>query len=165
MGYTIETRKSKIRKIALYCWSQVFFMYFFVATAQSGNVIILINGELVTSGLLQINTSFSDSPIKYSTEYAPGILNINDRAWKIISNDSLGRFNLTFQHQTFKREKSNITFYEVDLSKSLLGMRYVIINIYDFKKKKYRRWYGPYTDKNYIAEISYPGSPLLVRYN
>lgn len=143
----------------------LFFILITGVRAQTGNVIIQINNELITSGLLRMKIIINNSPYTYSAEYVPGELSISEKAWDIIKQDSIGKFQLNFQYQTFKGQRSKFASFEVDLTKSLLQQKYLIINVYDFRKKRFERWYGPYTNKDYLVELSYPGSPVYVRYN
>ncbi|WP_422859482.1 hypothetical protein ACOKFD_00640 [Flagellimonas sp. S174] len=141
-------------------------LYFFILSihGQKGNVIIQINNELLTSGMLQPKVKPVNSSFSYYAEYDSGILTISDKAWEEIEKDSIGKFSLGFQYRTCEKDKSNIAFFEIELSRQLLNQPYLIINIYDFRNRKYRRWYGPHTEKNYLVEFKYPGSPVFVRY-
>ncbi len=132
--------------------------------SQSGNIIIQINDILLTSEITVLNVKTELSPYTFSAEYIPGKLTLSEKAWEIIKNDSVGNFKLSFNYQTFKRKKVKSKNFTIELSKYQLTKNYLIINIYDFRNRKYRKWYGPYTTKEYLIELIYPNGPFYPRY-
>ncbi|WP_127019458.1 hypothetical protein [Flagellimonas beolgyonensis] len=133
---------------------------------QSPNVIIQVNDELIISGIAQTKINISEGGFNKSfwVDYFPGKLILSQSAWEMIRKDSIGTFEFQFDYYTFKGQKSEIKNFKIVLSKSLLWGDYLIINIYDFRDRKYRKWYGPYTEKDYLVELKYPNGPIYARY-
>ena len=133
---------------------------------QNGNVIIQVNGKLITDGLANTYVKVNDDGTdrSFDVSYVPGKIAIRETVWEFIERDSSGTFDFHFDYYTFKRQKTDIKNFKVELSKGLLEKEYLIINIYDFRNRKYRKWYGPYTEEEYLVEFRYPNGPMYPPY-
>ena len=133
---------------------------------QNGNVIIQVNGKLITQPISSPHIRVNDDGIdrSFGVSYVPGKFAISENVWKFIEKDSSRTFDFNFYYSTFKRKKSYSKKFKVELSDGLLKKEYLIINIYDFRNRKYRKWYGPYTDEDYLVELIYPNGPVYPPY-
>tara|TARA_R110002167_G_scaffold7772_2_gene36402 strand:- start:1838 stop:2302 length:465 start_codon:yes stop_codon:yes gene_type:complete len=138
----------------------------FVTYGQESNVIIQVNDKLVLDGFANsfVKVNYDGKLRSFPVDYTPGKLKLSEKVWNIISQDSTGKFNLHFDFYTFKKQKSKIANFKAELTLGLLKSDYLIINIYDFRDRKYRKWYGPYTDEKYLVEFRYPNGPIHVRH-
>ena len=130
---------------------------------QNANFIIQVNDELVTEGILNLTLTYDSGAEKISStsvKYVPGNLNLSDIVWSKIQSDSISSFVLSFNYQTFEKDKSYIENFELTLTKEDFYREYIIFNIYDFRDKKYKKWYQRYTDKNYLVNKQFPGSGI-----
>jgi hypothetical protein len=137
-----------------------------VTYGQESNVIIQVNDKLILEGFANsyVRVNYHGKLRSFPVDYTPGKLTLSEKIWQIISEDSLGKFDLHFDFYTFKRHKTKIANFKAELTIGLLKSDYLIINIYDFRNRKYRKWYGPYTDDEYLVEFRYPDGPIHVRY-
>jgi hypothetical protein len=129
------------------------------------NFIIQINERLAIDGLSGINFSFDsvDSKEKYNVEYVPGELTISDDLWTRISSDTSKRIFLKFDYNTFTGDRHDIAIFFVEMKKYHLEQQYMILNIYDFRNRKYKHWYQWHTDKHFLAELNFPNSGVYIR--
>ena len=129
------------------------------------NFIIQINEKLVVDGLSDIHLTFDsvDSKKGFAIDYVPGDLIISDEIWKKINLDTSTRFFLKFNYNTFTKGDQKTANFFVGLTKDNLMQRYLILNIYDFRNKKYKRWYQWHTDKEFLAELTFPNSGVYIR--
>ena len=133
--------------------------------AQSVNLIIQVNDKLIIDGLSRMYLRF-DSTIEAKTiqvGYVPGELTLPEEIWKTINSDSSLRFSLHFDYNTFVGDKHQIESFYAELSPNILKERYLIVNIYDFRNRKYKRWYQWHTNEHFLAELRYPNSGLYIR--
>lgn len=130
-------------------------------------MIIQVNNELVVSGIGRPSITINQGETKksFGVDYVPGKLTMSQNAWELITNDTIGSFDFQFDYYTSKGQNLDIKRFKAILSKNLLDSNYLIINIYDFRNRKYRKWYGPYTEEDYLVELNYPNGPIYVRYN
>ncbi len=133
-------------------------------TAQNFNVILQVNdinlnGE-ITNLYLSNNNQKTDE--KIYVDYYPGDLIINnynkEKFEKLNEN-----FFLTFTHNTFKKGIQDLKTFNIKLHKKNLEQPYLIINVYDFRNHKYKKWYQYLTKDDYIAQITFPNSGLYIR--
>ncbi|REC45560.1 MULTISPECIES: hypothetical protein [unclassified Chryseobacterium] len=135
--------------------------------AQNFNVILQVNdvnidGE-ITAMSLSNNNSRDEERIRVN--YYPGDLIIPDYeklSFEKLNND----FILTFNYNTYKRNSQQIATFNIKLSKELLKQPYLIINIYDFRVKKYKRWFQHCAKgSDYFPQISFQNSGFCPRIN
>ncbi len=99
----------------------------------------------------------------FDINYVPGDLIINDEAWNKINSDSSAKIFLKFDYNTFSKNHQKIANFFVELTRWKLKQRYLILNIYDFRDKKYKQWYQWHTDKKFLAELNFPSSGIYIR--
>ena len=139
---------------------------------KGGNIIptlnyskIQVNDKLVRSGLNSFNLKFGSGENEkfIPVDYMPGELILTMETWEQINSDSLNKFSLSFNYTTYHNKVQTTANYYVGLSREKLQQRYLILNIYDFKDKKYKHWYQWHTDKSFLAELEHPNSGLYIR--
>lgn len=132
---------------------------------QNANVIIQVNNKLIKNGELAAMYLKCDSCSnvrKISIGYIPGDLMLDKEAWTMIETSN--EFSLHFDYYTYSKGKQKIANFFVDLNKEILKQSYLIINIYDFRDRKYRKWYQWHTaNKEFLAELEYPNSGVYIR--
>lgn len=126
--------------------------------AQNFNVILQVNDTNLFGNIGNLHIrNVENSETKIYPNYYPGDL--------IIQNfeDINEVFYLCFDYYTYKNKKQKIKNFKIKLSKQLLENPYLIINIYDFRNRKYRNWFQYLTEENYLVQLTYPNSGLYVR--
>jgi len=132
---------------------------------QNVNFIVQVNDKLIITGLSNFQIAFDsvDSGNQFKVSYVPGDLSIDEDVWSKINLDSTSRLFLKFDYSTFTRGEQETAHFSVELTHLKFNQRYLILNIYDFRDKKYKLWYQWHTDKNFLAELSFPGSGVYIR--
>ncbi|ALM48956.1 hypothetical protein AMR72_08700 [Flavobacterium psychrophilum] len=134
--------------------------------SQNTNIILQVNEKTLDYGEvsnLYIDILNSDIPEKYYLKYYPGDLIFDEKIWNKINSDSIGKVRLNFDYYTYKKGKQQIANFHVELNKKLLNQHYLIIDVYDFRDKKYKRWYQYITKEDYLVELIYPQSGRYIR--
>jgi len=129
-------------------------------------MIIQVNDKLVTFEISGMHLVFENNKKEIEStqiNYIPGELIISDYAWGKINSDSTKKITLKFNYNTYKKNRQKIGNFQVDLTKTILEQPYVILNIYDFRNRKYKRWYQYLTEKDFLAELRYPNSGIYAR--
>ncbi len=150
---------------------KILFTFFLVTTALSAtlgqkvNLIIQVNEKLSVTGLYNFHIAFDsvDSRKQFTVNYVPGDLTIDEDVWSKINLDSTSRLFLKFDYSTFDRGNQEIANFFVELTQQQLKQRYLILNIYDFRDKKYKHWYQWHTHNKFLAELNFPGSGIYIR--
>ncbi len=133
--------------------------------SQNLNMIIEVNDRLITYEIAGIFLSFEyNNGTKTHTQinYHPGELVLNDYLWKQIKSDSLKEITLKFDYYTYKRGNQDIANFKFKMSKFLFERKYLILRVYDFRERKFRRKYGCLTDEEYISEFNFPQGGILI---
>ena len=102
-----------------------FFSYFFIFS-QSANLILQVNGKIITS-------EFANVYLKFDLENRSKIINVD--------------------YYTYINGKQGIVNFDIELSKYLLDQKYLIADIYDFRNKSYKRKYQYLTDKHFLVQL------------
>ena len=155
-----KTFKMKIIQIL------IFFGVFHSAFGQNANMIIQVNDQLITFEISGIYLKFVDDNGEVESNqvgYIPGELVLSEYVRQKINSDSTKSIVLGFAYSNFEKKKEWHGHYKIELSKRLLDQPYLILNIYDFQNKKYKRWYQYLTDEDYLTELRYPNSGIYVR--
>lgn len=150
---------------------RILFTFYLVTTAltatlgQKVNLIIQVNDKLIVTGLYNFHIAFDsvESRKQFTVNYVPGDLSIDENVWSKINLDSISRLFLKFDYSTFNGGNQEIANFSVELTQQKLKQRYLILNIYDFRDKKYKNWYQWHTDKKFLAELNFPGSGIYIR--
>ena len=132
--------------------------------SQSLNMVIDVNSILVISmvGGHLIFENVDGTKERIPVGYHPGELLLEEAMWKRIKSDSTQKISLNFQYHTFKGNRQKIAYFEVDMEKYHFEKRYLILHVYDFRERKYRKKYSCLTDAEYISEFNYPQGGTLI---
>nr|WP_314492692.1 hypothetical protein [uncultured Chryseobacterium sp.] len=133
----------------------IFFFSYFFSFSQSANLILQVNGKIITSEFDNIYLKFDleDHSKIINVNYLPGDLSLTEEAWVIIKSQPEKKFYLHVDYYTYKSGKQNIVNFDIELSKYLLEQKYLIADIYDFRNKSYKRKYQYLTDKHYLVQL------------
>ncbi|MEW5677381.1 hypothetical protein ABGT15_13805 [Flavobacterium enshiense] len=146
----------------------IFLLFVQLSFSQNVNFIIQVNEKLAEQGRianLYVKFSTENQSKKYYVNYYPGDLILNEEVWSLINSPSIDKFYLHFDFYTYTKESQKIKSFDMEINKKLLEQPYLIANIYDFRDKKYKRWYQWHTKESYIVEFKHPQSGILVRAN
>lgn len=128
------------------------------ADAQPVNLTIVVNEKLIRVPLICIVTFGSLKRERFFVNYVPGELLLDTIIWNKINNDSVKSICLSF----YNVDKKPVE-YSAELTVAQLKKEYLILNVYDFSEKKYKRWYQWITDKNYLVEIGCEGCGIYIK--
>ena len=136
-----------------------------VTVGQKVNLIIQVNDKLIVTGLYNFQMTFYsvNSKKQFAVNYVPGDLSIDEYLWHKINLDSNSMLFLKFDYSIFTKGDQEIANFSVALTQHTLKRQYLILNIYDFRDKKYKHWYQWHTNKAFLAELSFPGSGIYIR--
>jgi hypothetical protein len=136
-----------------------------IILGQSVNLIIQVNEKLVIGEISRMYLIFGSGidARKINTDYVPGKLTLSKDAWQIINSDTPIKFSLHFDYTTYVKNNQQVANFDVDLTRQALNQSYLVLNIYDFRNKKYKNWYKSYTDKEFLAELRFPNSGMYIR--
>jgi len=140
---------------------KLFLLFYFYLYAncfsQNANLILQVNGKIITSDFANTYLKF-DLEENYkiiSVNYLPGNLSIPEEAWKIINSKPEKKFFLHLDYYTYKDGTQKITNFDIELSKYLIGQKYLIADIYDFRDKSYKRKFQHHTNKHFLVQFYY----------
>ena len=130
-------------------------------------MIIEINDEIATSKISEFSLNFeykNGTRDKILVDYHPGELLLKEDNWKKIKADSTTKITLSFQYTTFKKNAvvPDTKTIKAEMRKSYFELPYLILRVYDFSERKYRKKYGCLTDKEYITDFNYPRGGILI---
>jgi len=132
---------------------------------QNLNMIIDVNDELLTNyvGDAYLNFENEDGTTeKILIGYHPGELILEQNAWNKINSAEITKITFSFTYNTWKRGQHESINFKIKMKKYHFDKTYLILHIYDFRNRKYRRKYGCLTDENYIYEFRFPEGGILV---
>lgn len=132
---------------------------------QNLNMIIDINDKLLTNYVGDAYLTFENnigSKDKIKVGYLPGELILNEIAWNKIKSEETTKIIFSFTYFTWKKENQDSVNFEINMNKYHFNKDYLILHIYDFRERKYRRKYSCLTDKNYIYDFNFPQGGILV---
>ena len=132
---------------------------------QNLNMIIDVNDELLTNyvGDAYLNFENEDGTTeKILIRYHPGELILEQNAWNKINSAEITKITFSFTYNTWKRGQHESINFKIKMKKYHFDKTYLILHIYDFRNRKYRRKYGCLTDENYIYEFRFPEGGILV---
>ncbi len=135
----------------------VFCLFSLNIFGQNYNVIIQVNDEILLGGIGDLSISNNDKKdeIRISPQYYVGDLIIPE--YRKDDFDNLNeRFLLSFDYYTYKNNKQEIKRFNIELTRNLLEKPYLIINIYDFRNRKYKKWFQYITDKGLSCSVYMP---------
>ncbi|GAB5476197.1 MAG: hypothetical protein Mars2KO_42960 [Maribacter sp.] len=132
---------------------------------QNLNMVIDVNDRLVITEIASayLNFEYEDgTKSRIAIGYHPGELVLDNDSWEKIKSDKTKKINLTFDYYTSKRGNQEVANFEVEMKKYHFEKRYLILHVYDFRERKYRKKYGCLTDANYITDFNYPQGGILI---
>lgn len=132
--------------------------------AQNFNVIIQVNdinlnGEIAN---LYLSNNNQKTDEKVYANYYPGDLIINEYNQKNFEKLN-ENFVLTFTYYTYKNGNQESRIFNIKLHKKNLEQPYLIINVYDFRNRKYKKWFQYITKDDYLPQVTFPNSGLYIR--
>jgi hypothetical protein len=147
---------------------KIFLLLIFISKidfGQSVNLVIQVNEKLIIEGIegMYLNFGSGNNAKKIAVDYVPGKLTLNKEAWNIINADTSTKFSLHFDYYSYSNNNQQVANFYADLNWRLLNQTYLVLNIYDFRDIKYKRWYQWHTDKNFLAEFRFPNSGIYIR--
>ena len=132
---------------------------------QNLNMVIDVNDRLVTTEIACVYLSFEyaeGTKDRIAIGYYPGELILEKESWEKIQADKTEKITLTFDYYTLKKGNQEVENFEVEMKKGHFDNRYLILHVYDFREKKYRKKYGCLTDAEYITDFNYPQGGILI---
>ncbi|WP_282118216.1 hypothetical protein [Maribacter aquivivus] len=133
---------------------------------QNLNMVIEVNETLVTTEISGAYLNFENTDGTKSRNlvgYHPGELILQTKDWEKINSDLTKKTTLTFDYNTFKGNGHQIGNYGIEMQKHHFDKRYLILRVYDFKERKFKKRYGCLTDEKFIAELNFPQGGILIR--
>ena len=145
-----------------------FFLLIIIITGfgQNLNMVIEVNDRLVISEISGAYLNFENlNGIKSRNlvDYHPGELILQPEVFNKINSQLIKKITLTFDYNTFEGNKHQIENFGIEMKKYHFNKRYLILKIYDFRERKFRKQYSCLTNEKYIAELNFPQSGILVR--
>ena len=132
---------------------------------QNLNMVIDVNGRLVVSEIANVNLYFEyndGTKDRILVSYHPGDLILKNDSWQKINSDNTEKIKLSFDYYSSKKGNLESVNFEVEMEKSHFQKPYLLLHIYDFRKRKYRKKYGCLTKGEYITELNFPECGILV---
>ena len=151
--------KFKLLIILVFGFTQIGF-------GQNLNMIIEVNERLVTGEIAGAYLNFENADGTKSRNlvgYHPGELKLQREDWNKINAESTKKITLTFDYYALKGKYHNSVNFGIEMKKYHFGKTYLILRIYDFRERKFRRRYGCSTDKDFMAELNFPQGGILGR--
>lgn len=124
------------------------------------NLVILRNEKLVIEEIsaFRFTTTKNGHVTSVQADYVPGELRLTKEVFDMLSSDSLATIQLRFDLNSFEDHHHQILNVNADFSIGLFHQEYLILDVFDFSEKAYKRRFGHLTTENYISEFSFPGS-------
>ena len=136
-----------------------------IGFGQNLNMVIDVNDRLVVSEIAgaYLNFEYNDgTKDRILIGYHPGELILKNDSWNKIKSYKTKKIILSFDYYTWKRGNQEIANFEVEMEKFHFEKRYLILHVYDFRERKYRKKYGCLTDEDYITDFNYPQGGILI---
>lgn len=132
---------------------------------QEANLIIQLNEKLVQGGFtnMYVTLDSAKSKQRFPVDYVPGNLRLNDKVITALKMDSTQSLFLHFSYNTYKKQNQQTAHFYAKLTQMQLQQPYLILNIYDFRDRKYRNWYQRSKEQEFVSELVYPNSGILIR--
>jgi hypothetical protein len=128
-------------------------------------MVIEVNERLVISEISGAYLNFENTDgtkSKNLVGYYPGELVLQTEDWKKINSELTKKITLTFDYNTFKSNGHQIGNFGIEMLKHHFDKRYLILRVYDFREKKFKKRYGCLTDEKFIAELNFPQGGILI---
>jgi hypothetical protein len=151
--------KFKLFLLLLFGFGQIGF-------GQNLNMVIEVNERLITSEISGAYLNFENADGTKSRNlvgYYPGELVLQVEDWEKINSESTKNIILTFDYNTFNSNSHQIGNFGIEMQKYHFDKRYLILRVYDFRERKFKKRYDCLTDRNFIAEFNFPQGGILIR--
>jgi hypothetical protein len=99
---------------------------------------------------------------KYLVDYVPGNLKLPKELMRVLEADSSKVIMLHFTYNTFKNNSHQTAHFYTPLTQTQMKQPYLILNIYDFRDKKYKKLYQKKEGQEFVSELVYPNSGILI---
>lgn len=148
-----------------------FLLLLLIGTTPSGfgqnlNMVIEVNDRLVTYEIAGAYLNFEEldgSKSRNLVGYHTGELVLQPKDWKKVYSDSTKTIALTFDFYALKGRYHNSVQFGIEMNKYHFNQSYLIVRVYDFRERKFRRRYSCLTDKKFIVDLNYPQGGVLVQ--
>ncbi len=137
-----------------------------IGFGQNLNMVIEVNERLVTTEIAGAYLNFENEDGTKSRTlvgYHPGELILQKKDWEKIQSESTKKITLTFDYYALKGKWHNSVNFGIEMQKHHFEKSYLILRVYDFRERKFRKRYGCLTDKKFIAELNFPQGGILIR--
>lgn len=150
-------------KNIFYFFTTLLFVNF--SFSQNPNVILQVNGKILNGEISNLYLQFGQGKDvkRIPIDYYPGDLILNELALSFITSDTINKFHLHFDYNTFKKDDHQIANFDIELNQRILKQPYLIIDVFDFRDKNYKHWYQYITKENYLPQLIYPNSGIYIR--
>lgn len=112
---------------------------------------------------MYVTLDSAKSKQRFPVDYVPGNLRLNDKVITALKMDSTQSLFLHFSYNTYKKQNQQTAHFYAKLTQMQLQQPYLILNIYDFRDRKYRNWYQRSKEQEFVSELVYPNSGILIR--
>ena len=136
-----------------------------LTVGQDINLIIQVNERLEQSSFSNMYVTL-DTIINHKksmVDYVPSNLKLPADLLEVLETDSSKTIMLHFTYNTYKKDNHQTADFFARLTQHQMKQPYLILNIYDFRDKKYKHWYQYLTDKDFLAELKFPNSGIFIR--
>ena len=130
--------------------------YSIQAQVERVNLIILVNDQVattITNAEIIIDSAYYNDEVTYW----PGELQIDSSLYKLIYQIG-SEVHLKFEYYSYKGKKQGLANFccELPLNSLPESNPYLILEVFDFRDRRYRDWYSYLTDKNFLCELRFP---------
>ena len=141
------------------------FVFVNFSFSQNSNVILQVNGKILNGEITNLYLQFGEGKDakRIPANYYPGDLILNEKALSLINSDSLNKFQLHFDYNTYKKNSHQIASFDIELNKNIIKQPYLIIDVFDFRDENYKRWYQYITKEKYLPQLIYPNSGIYIK--
>lgn len=133
---------------------------------QNLNMVIEVNERLVVGEIAGAYLNFENvdgTKSRNLVGYHPGELRLQKEDWEKIKAESTKKITLTFDYYALKGKYHHSVNFGIEMQKHHFEKSYLILRVYDFRERKFRKRYGCLTDEKYIAELNFPQGGILIR--
>lgn len=118
-----------------------------VSKLQSPTILVKKNEQVIKS----IDLSYYPGSL---TMYKNNFIELNQ-----LNNDEI--IYLCFSYNDYSNNNQNILFYEVEMGKNWFNTSYLILNLYNTFKKKYRKKLEPLSGKEYTFDLETSNGQMI----
>jgi hypothetical protein len=127
---------------------------------QNIDLILVIDKEIVLDFSVtktQLNLSYSNGQKSIlPLSYFPGNLSMGTDVLNEIKSEKIDSIFFEFSYYEYKGENQLIYNYSIKMEKSWLQDKYLVLNIYNLDKKKFKRRFNFIKGVSYVYELDSP---------